>query len=425
MITNITVHPIDRKKSEINFTGLSNRMGKKIYNGFYNMAELFPREKTKNPIVGKLPSFFEKRILLVTKDIKTASKEIMDTFSQVSNELRDFTPDANSTIAELNHKRSNSTVDKLKSVLLKYKILSPWDDFELKYLDKGGKGAVWKLEGLRYIKGAIEDEFVIKVFHTKSIQQNAYHGCYPEINSAQYWMKNLGYETNRGKFFWGDVHEAYMINKYIDEDVRLPKKTPNPYIYGVKFTDEDLVHIHNVCKQYSYDWGGGVVINQVVNSNKFAREVMRDIEKRPDNLKIAQWVKRFHWKPHGNYDSKYAGLALSIKYIPTKLRVQCFNHLLNKRGKYTDRALAYTLKYLPHDIALKYYELLAKNAKDNVLKEILRNEIPLLATKEEYCSKIKDDLIVLNNIPPEYRAKYIDNERIEKYEKLAKQYAII
>ena len=325
----------------------------------------------------------------------------------------------------MKNKRSNSTVKKLEDVLKKYKILSRWDDFDLRYIDKGGKGSVWKLEGLRYVKGPVDDEFVIKVFHTKSIQQNDYHGCYPEINAAQYWMKTFGYETNRGKFYWGDVHEAYMINKFIDEDVRLPKLKPIPYNYGVKFTDEDLVHIHNVCKQYSYDWGGCVVINQVVNSNKFARKVMQEIQETPESRRQIHWHKGYYWKPKGNYDSKFAGLALGIKYLPEDVRVGCFEKIFEKRGKYTDRAMGYTLKYLPHETAFKYYELLAKTSQDNVLKEILKNEIPLLATKKEYGSEIRDDLIVLENIPKEYRTKYIDEDWLQKYRRLAKDCYII
>lgn len=290
----------NKNKQEPSFTGLTNRMGKKIYNGFYNMAELFPREKTKNPICGKLPAFMKNRIKLVTNDYENATKEIFDTFAAVCDELREFEPSVTSTLAEIKNKRQNSTVEKLKNVLQKYKIISKWDDFDLIYLDKGGKGSVWKLEGLKYTDKTNEDEFVIKVFHTKSIQTNAYHGCYPEINSAMYWMKTLGYDTNRGKFYWGDVNNAYMINKFIDEDVRLPKSFPKPEDYGVKFTDEDSIHIHNVCKKYSYDWGGGVVINQVINSNRFARELMHFIQNSEEKYRIIEWQKRYHWKPNGN-----------------------------------------------------------------------------------------------------------------------------
>ena len=407
------------------FCGLSDRLGKKIYNGFYKMEDLFPRETTKNPISGKLPTFMKNKIMKVTDDYNKATKEIFDTFAQVSNELREFEPTVSSTIEEIQNKRNNSTVKKLSDVLQKYKIVSPWDDFDLKYIDKGGKGSVWKLDGLRHIDKSNEDEFVIKVFHTKSVQSNAYHGCYPEMNTATYWMKTLGPDTNRGKFFWGDVNEAYMINKFIDEDVRLPKKFPDPYAYGIKFTDEDPVHIHNVCKKYSYDWGGGVVINQVVNSNRFAREIMHNIQNNKPEYRELEWIKRFHWKPNGNYDCKYAGLALAIKFLEPEKRIYYFEKLMQKRGKYTDRALAYTLKYLPYNAGEFYYKRLADTSNDKVLKEILKNEIPLLSFKSKYFNEVKDDLIVMDNILGTDVKEFIDMDRYSSYRKLARECGIL
>ena len=124
MISKISANTNGNAGRNITFTGLSERMGEKVYNGFYNMAELFPRATTKSPIVGKLPTYFEKRIQLVTKDIKTATKEIMETFSKVSNDLRDYTPNEYSTVEELKNKRSNSTVKELEGVLKKYKKLA-------------------------------------------------------------------------------------------------------------------------------------------------------------------------------------------------------------------------------------------------------------------------------------------------------------
>ena len=413
-----------QNNKQVSFTGLTDRMGKKIYNGFYDMAVLFPKEKTKNPIVGKLPKFMTDRMKYKTDNLPEAIKEVLNAFGEVCNELREFEPTASSTISELTHRRKDSTVKKLDTVLQKYGIIGRFDDFDIKYIDKGGKGSVWKLDGLKYVNGYDEDEFVMKVFHTKSIQANTYHGCYPEINAASYWMKKLGYDTNRGKFYWGDVNEAYMINKFIDEDVRLPKYVINPYDYGVKFTDEDLVHIHNVCKQYSYDWGGAVVINQVVNSNKFARNMMNKIKDTEDKYKSPIWYSYYHKKLNGHEDNKFAGLTLAIKYLKPEERERCFEECFRKRGKYTDRAMGYTLKYLPSEIAIQYFISLAKK-NEPVLNKILRNEIPLLSVKNEYQSQIKDDLIVLDGIAKSNFDKYIDKEKFDLYTKIAKEYKII
>jgi len=98
MITKISANTDGTNRGVVLFKGLSDRMGKKVYNGFYNMADLFPRATTKSPIVGKLPTYFEKRIQLVTNDIKSAAEEIMGTFTEVSNELREHTPNEYSTV---------------------------------------------------------------------------------------------------------------------------------------------------------------------------------------------------------------------------------------------------------------------------------------------------------------------------------------
>ena len=426
MITAITAYSIGenyfgKHNNKPSFTGLTDRMGKKIYNGFYEMTELFPKEHMQSPISGRLPGFMVKKIQARTSDIGAGIKEVMDAFGKTCRELRSFDVSSSSTIAEMKYRRSNSTVKDLRGVLEKWGILSRFDDFDIKYIDKGGKGSVYKLEGLKYINGITEDEYVMKVFHTTDVQTNAFHGCFPEINAATYWMKRFGYDTNRGKFFWGDVKNAYMINKFIDEDVRLPKIRPNPYNNGVKFTDEDPLHIHNVCKGYSYDWGGGVVINQSVNSNKCARKIMREIKKSNERYRMATWFRRLRTMAQGNNDNKNAGLALAIQFLPPKYRVQCFECCFARRGKYTDRAMGYALKYLPYEHSVKYYELLGKSTKDNVLKKILRNEIPLLSVKEEYRSGVKDDILTVQNVDRSIREK-LDNERIKVFTKIADKY---
>ena len=37
------------------------------------------------------------------------------------------------------------------------------------------------------------------------------HGNYAELNTAAYWMKNLGRNTQRGRFFFGDITSGFMV----------------------------------------------------------------------------------------------------------------------------------------------------------------------------------------------------------------------
>ena len=415
----------NKNDNNINFTGNTKRFGNKVYNGFYEMLSLFPKEKTKSPIVGCLPGYMIKILKKGNFNIEKAVKDIYKNFSEATEEIRSFEPMPYHNMNEFKHLRSDSTVKKLRTVFEKYGILKPYDDFDLVYLGKGGKGSVYKLEGLKWVREFDEDEFVIKIFHTTGVQSNAYHGCYPELNAATYWMRYLGKDTNRGKFYWGDINDAYMINKYIDEDIRLPKYYPNPYKYGMKFTDEDPVHIHNVCKTYSYDWGGGVVINQVINSNKFVRRVMRDIETTPKKFQIIEWYKKYQQKPIGNNDSKMAGLTMAIRYLPEEHRVGCFENCFSKRGKYNDRAMGYTLKYLPHEVALKYYANLAESTNDPVLKRILQNEIPLLSTKDELLYKLQDNLYNRDNAELINMDRFVSKDKMNKFMQIARESRIL
>ena len=419
---NKSVTNADKMNNQPSFKGLTVRFGKKAY-GVHEITEIFPKNKAHNLTIGTLPQFIRQRIQRGGHDIETATREIYSTVSEACEELRNFEPTAQSTMREMSEKRSDTTVKKMEDVLLKYNVVKPWDEFNIRYLDKGGKGSVYKLEGLHDYSPQNDDELVIKVYHSKAEKNGTFHGCYPELNIAAYWMKHLGYDTNRGKFFWGDANEAYMVNKYIDADVRLPKKTPDPYMHGMKFTDENAKMGHNTCKGYSYDWGGGVVINQVMNSNGIARKIARNIRKQDEKYQYHEWYKIYARKIGGCEDSKYAGLAISLQFLKPDKRIQCFNRCMEKRGKYTDRGLGYALKYLPHDVAKENFEKLMSTTKDPIVKRILVNEIPLLSLNDE-CRAVKDDLININGLRVSGQGKTYNLKRISEYQNICAKYKV-
>lgn len=106
-------------------------------------------------------------------------------------------------------------------------------------------------------------------------------------------MNNAGFETQRGKFFFGDLKTGYMFIKYVDDDIRLPQKIIDPYTLGLKCTDEDLLKKHNVCKNYSFDWGGVRVVNRIKNESKIARYVQDKIKNTDNKYKKQEWEKLF------------------------------------------------------------------------------------------------------------------------------------
>jgi hypothetical protein len=395
----------------VGFEGLSKKMKKSTYiDGQKDIKKIIDERGDKNLIVGQLPKFILEK--LPKENRKEAIMEFYKTFSEITEELRDFDETKVFTVDEITKRRNKSTVEKYSNLLSKYGIIKPWDDVDLEYLGKGGKGAAYKLVGLRDFSDKNEDEFVIKVFHIvegQDWQQYKSHGCYAEINSAQYWMNNVGSDTNRGKFFWADMRSGYMINKFVDEDVRLPKRTIDPYRYGLKCTDENAAMKHNVCKGYSYDWGGVRVVNRIKNGDKYARAILEDIKATPDNERELRWFQLYTRKTPAK-SSQMAGLAMGIKYLENKK--EYIDLCMRYNDPKVNRALSYVLKYLPYKDALEYFEKLVKT-DDVVTQIILFNEIPLLAMKHRD-GNIKDDLQTKRSEIMPYRIKtYYDIS--EKY----------
>lgn len=396
----------------VSFTGLTRQMNKHTYiDGQKDIKEIVKKHEGRSLIVGQLPDFIMAK--LPKENRREAIQEFYDTFDQISKELREFDETKVYTIDEITKRRNNSTKELLENLLRKYKLVSPWDDVDIEYLGKGGKGSGYKLVGLRN-PSMNEDEYVLKNYHVvegKNWQPYKSHGCYAEMNSAAYWMNNVGYETQRGKFFFGNLKTGYMVIKYVDDDVRLPKYKVDPYWYGLKCTDEDLIKKHNVCKDYSFDWGGVRVVNRIKNGSKTARMVAAKIKNTPDERKPHEW-ERFFASKKMDKSQKNAGLAMSIKHMPDK--EYYIERCMALHDPLVDRGLAYVLKYLPYEEAVKYFERLVQT-NDVITQVVLFNEIPLLAMKHRD-DNIKDDLqTVRSEIMP---------TRVLKYYDIAEQYAM-
>ena len=136
--------------------------------------------------------------------------------------------------------------------------------------------------------------------------------------------------------------------------------------------------------------------------------------------RVEYWQSRF--KDKNNTDGKKAGLALGIKYLDNKNFY--IDKCLEMNSPVINRALAYVLKYLPYEDAIKYFEILMskkfKNGKeeavDHITQVILQNEIPLLAKHKAGSLEMQDDInAVLGEIIP---------ERIYDYYMIAEKYAV-
>lgn len=396
----------------VSFCGITRKMNKHTYiDGQKDIKEIVKQHQGRSLAVGQIPAFIQAKFPPDKRE--ECIKEFYETFDKITQELRDFDETKVYTVDEITKRRNNSTKELFANLLYKYKLAYPWDDVDIEYLGKGGKGTGYKLVGLRS-PDFNEDEFVIKVYHVlegKDWQPFKSHGCYAETNSAAYWMKNVGYETNRGKFFFGSLKSGYMVIKYVDDDIRLPKYNVDPYHYGLKCTDEDLMKKHNICKGYSFDWGGVRVINRIKNSSKTALAVARYIKNTPDIYKEQEWYRLFASKRYDK-SQKNAGLAMSIKHMPDKERY--IDECIALNDPLVDRGLAYVLKYLPYEKSVQYFEKLVQT-KDAITQVVLFNEIPLLAMKHRD-EGIKDDLQTL-------RSEILPS-RIQAYYDIAEKYAM-
>ena len=412
---NIRVNSVSPNSPSVSFKGLTRQMNKHTFiDGQKDIKAVINQHAGKSLIVGQLPKFILNKLPKINR--AECIKELYGAFAQVATELREFDETKAKSVDEIQKRRMKSTKEILQNAFLKYKILYPWDveDFDIRYLGKGGKGAGYKIEGLRS-PDADEDEYIIKVYHMKegkNWQPYKSHGCYAEINSASYWMNQVGFNSQRGKFFFGDMDAAYMVSKYVDDDTRLPKQNIDPYHYGLKCTDENAAMKHNVCKGYSFDWGGVRVVNRLKNESKTARKIAALIKNTPDIYKEQEWNKLFYADKKYDKTQKYAALAMSIKHMPRK--EYYIDKCLELNNAYVNRGLSYVLKYLPYIEAKTYFEKLVQT-DDVTTQVILFNEIPLLAMKHRD-EGIKDDLQTMRS--------QILPDRIKAYYDISEKYAL-
>ena len=161
------------------------------------------------------------------------------------------------------------------------------------------------------------------------------------------------------------------------------------------------------------------VVNHIKNSSKIARITLEKFKKMNQKERVEYWQSRF--KDKNNTDGKKAGLALGIKYLDNKNFY--IDKCLEMDNPVICRALAYVLKYLPYEDAIKYFEILMNKKHrrgseeyiDNITQVILLNEIPLLAKHKAGSMEMQDDInAVLGEIIP---------ERIYDYYMIAEKYA--
>ena len=258
-----------RLNNNVTFAGISKRMGRHIFiDGKKDICKVLEETKPSNTYVGQLPP-----VLFEALDSKRRPEQIKDiykTFEEVADSIRDFKPSINAPADEYKNRRPKETVDKLKNLFVKHGVLKEDDPFDIVYLGAGEYKKAFKLEGIKDKKTG--EELSLKVFHLvdKTPEWHKYktHGNYAEINTSIYWKKQQGMDTQRSKFYWGNIDNGYFVDKFVDKNVKPPKKIVDEYDYGLKVTDEVKESFgHNKLFGYSIDAGGVRVVNRVKKSS--------------------------------------------------------------------------------------------------------------------------------------------------------------
>lgn len=373
--------------------------------GKKDMVHLLQKRVDKNAYVGELPGVI---FYALPKENKgDIIREIYKAFENCAIQIRNFKVSQTLPTDEINNRRPKSVVDGLKAVLVKYGVLKEADNFDIKYIGAGEYKKAYKLVGLKDPKN--NEELCFKVFHIidKSPEWHKYkcHGNYSELNIATYWKKNVGRYTQRNKFFFGDINNGYLVDRYVDNSVPKPSKIINEYDYGVKITDEvNADSGHNKIAGISIDEGGSRVVNRIKNKSKIARYVLKIIKNTPQEERLTKWTDILeNWK-HLDEIQRKAGLALSVKHMTARNQIRCIEKSLSFNEPMVDQSLAYALKYIPDNIALEYFEILMKR-NDPLTQTILLNEIPLLS--KTHANQRMDDIDTLRgDIKPTVIAKY-------------------
>ncbi|MCI1274381.1 MAG: hypothetical protein LKG27_08140 [Clostridiaceae bacterium] len=409
------VSPIQNNYSSPNFTGITKLMKRSVFiDGKKDISAILQKRGDKNTYINELPPVIF--YALPKENRPNAIKEFIHVFDDIANEIRNFKPSINANTDEYSKKRPNSAVSKLKNIFQKYGLIENPEKFDLLYIGEGEYKKAFKIEGVKDKK--TKEELCFKIFHVvdKTPEWHKYksHGNYAEINISSYWRNVVGQETQRGKVYFGDINNGYMLDRYVDENIVPPKKIIDEYNYGIKITDEFKGDSgHNKMYGYSIDPGGSRVVNRVKNSSKTARYVLKRIKALPANQREVEWYKILNDNKLDE-TQKQAGLALAVRDLGSNRNDQYIKRCLDFNKPFVDQALAYALKYLPPEQSRKYFEVLMKR-KNPVTQTVLLNEIPLLSRVRLNTGRIDDLDVPRGEIEP---------EAIEDSYKLAQKYVL-
>ena len=431
--------PNSNKGRQVNFKNMTRVISKEVYgkNAYPIISQLRENETGIRGLVGELPEIISMK--LTAKNQESGTREILSAFDQVAHMIRNFSRRAIPDEAMLkgykvqdftDFYRPLETEGLLNEVFHKYDIIPKKENIELQFNNKKGHSSKgFLIKGLHDSLGINDDDFFIKVFN------NVGEDCYRELNCAQYWMTNVGSNTQKGKFYFGNLDSGYMVEKYIDEDCRPPARFVSIYSRGLGYDGiteyeplpDDMRLVKNYTrythsnndkftkgnlKGYNYRWSGIVVVNKIKHKFDKAREWMENVRDHEPATMLDYWNTQFSGSKSidSKNEDKLAGLTLGIKNLAKKnLNYnEPSEKALAMRNDKIDQALCYVLKYLPEEDAKHYFGILAQR-ENSETQNILFGEIGLLAKYRDKNVEVKDDInVALKDIVPSKLREYCE-----------------
>ena len=363
------------KSDRSNFRGLSRSLSKRVYDNSADIKAEADKYKKSNYVVGSLPPQWIDKI---PKEIRAEIiKEIYNCFKEASLSLREshkfFSSDHIGFRKPLTTRiYKKNSIDILKEVLYKAKIINDKKDFSLQLVDDGSYGVCYKLT-------IGSDSFALKVFKKISDLSEEFHGNYIEINRAHYLNKNAkNYQF--AKFYFGDLKTGYLIEDFISNKKAPPGRNLNLFSIGINYYDD---HQYNFINGYLIDYGGFYISDDHLAKNKIARWVFKKIgsnEKIDDRLQ--RWSELFELASQNkikNANDIILGLTCLLNYIgfydPVKTR-ECYHKVLdsgimNDQIRYILAGQLYNEKVFDCNSRLEACIKLYNNASDSFKKHLL------------------------------------------------------
>lgn len=409
-----------------NFNGITRIVGREIFrDGQREIQEVLRKHSRNSLVAGQLPqAVFEK----IPAELRNeAIPAIIKTFGVVAKAIREYDGPAINAynffqFTESDRHRPKIANDLLTDVFRKYSVIGKNDEIDLEYFGSGVSSKAYRIKGVKD-DSVNDEEFLLKVYH--QLENPNWHdaktkGIYAELNNAAYWRANAGQDTQKGKFYFGDIETGYMVTNVVDFESRPPKSFVPPYNYGINYdrlayrnlNTSEMDPYSSRIRGYDYKHSGMPVVNVIKNRSPYARNFLNKMEQaQTQEARQALWNKVY--AEAENNDVKLEALALGIKYLKNK--PEHVEKLLEQNNPRVDVGLAYLLKYLNKNDALKYFEEIAKRG-DKETQVVLFNEIPLLGKRFVKGKEIYDDVHVsLMEIIP---------EKILEFYEIAEKYAV-